>query len=328
MRGQQPRVGGAGGSGSGSAQGTTQTIPPMMDLNTTNVGRQRGLGLHQEQLAPLVPHTGVKVLIAHCGPHPTHTRAGDGRWQREVPPLPAHTAGGAEALFVLRAQGGRRGRHCGGGCAGCLQAGRGAAAFSFMHLHRNSLKAALLAPRQCLSVRTRVCAGRGCHQRVLGGGHSAGVARCRVPWAEQSSDGGHAGVPRRQELLSRCVPSPPRPRRAARPRSRSHAVRWLVAIQVPLQLQEARQLHPRLAVHAPALAPLPIQRRVTLKGGTASVSVHGAATTLGASGAPTETQRPPHPPAPQSAPTTQPPTLPTCLGWKLPLRSQLGMGMT
>lgn len=260
---------------------------------------------------PLLPHPGVKVLIAHCGPHPTHTKAGDGRWQRGVHPLPSPPCPhwGAEALLVLRAQGGA-GKALRRGAAG--REGR-SAAFSFMHLHRNSLKAALLAPGSVRlsapgSVRDRD-ATSGCWVVVTALGR-----HCAAPWAEQSSDGGHAGVHGRQELLGRCVPSPPWPRRAARPRSRSHAVCWLVAIQVPLQLQEARQLHPRLAVHAPALAPLPVQRRVTLKGGTASVSVHGAMTSPGASAAPTETQCPPHPPALQSAPTVQPPPCPPAWG--------------
>lgn len=53
---------------------------------------------------------------------------------------------------------------------------------------------------------------------------------------------------------------------AGPPWSRSHAVGQLVTVQVPLQLQEARQLHPRLAVHTPALAPLPVQGWVTLWG--------------------------------------------------------------
>lgn len=86
----------------------------------------------------------------------------------------------------------------------------------------------------------------------------------------------HPGVPRHQGTAQQSRPlsfSPRQPQAgvlaphgAGPPRWRSHAVRQLVTVQVPLQLQEARQLHPRLAVHTPALAPLPIQRRVTLWG--------------------------------------------------------------
>lgn len=91
---------------------------------------------------------------------------------------------------------------------------------------------------------------------------------------EHSSDPGRVpGSPSTGELLGGHVPSPTQPRwvswpwhSVGPPRSHSHAVRQLVTVQVPLQLQETRQLHPGLAVHAPALAPLPVQRRVTLRG--------------------------------------------------------------
>lgn len=106
-------------------------------------------------------------------------------------------------------------------------------------------------------------AGRGAVPRAVGSPWRRAQRRSRVPW--------HPGAARRSRPLS-CSPTQPRwvswPRHGVGPsRWRSHAVCQLVTVQVPFQLQEARQLHPRLAVHAPAFAPLPVQRRVTLKGG-------------------------------------------------------------
>lgn len=103
----------------------------------------------------------------------------------------------------------------------------------------------------------RLCRGRSVVQ-------STGRSR------EHAGDPWHRGAARWSHPLS----SSPTQRRqlswlrhgAGPPQLRSHAVCQLVTVQVPLQLQESRQLHPRLAVHAPALASLPVQRRVTLRG--------------------------------------------------------------